>query len=170
MLLYYLPIYFQAIDAVSPQESGVRNLPLIIAICELLPAQVLFGLTLRHLAIGTVASGGLVSAFGHYIPLLLVGGTLATVGMGLIYTLQIGSKSSHWIGFQVLTGLGVGFGFQIPQIVAQSVCELSEVSHYMAITLCKPPASFIKSLLTIISLPNDRWNVLHFRRRVNFCK
>jgi hypothetical protein len=57
--------------------------------------------------------------------------------MGLIYTLQIGSKSSHWIGFQVLAGLGVGFAFQIPQIVAQSVCDLPEVSHFTAISLCK---------------------------------
>ena len=26
ILLYYLPIYFQAVDAVSPEESGIRNM------------------------------------------------------------------------------------------------------------------------------------------------
>lgn len=92
---------------------------------------------LSDLAIATVLSGGLISTFGHYVPFLLIGGILSTVGAGLIYTLQVGSKSSHWIGFQVVTGLGIGLGFQIPMIVAQSVCEPSEVSHVTAITLCK---------------------------------
>ncbi|KUJ13057.1 MFS general substrate transporter [Mollisia scopiformis] len=116
--LYYLPIYFQAIGGVSAEASGVRNLPLIIA-----------------LAIGSIASGGIISAFGHYVPILVGGGMITTIGIGLLYTLEIGSKSSHWIGYQVLTGFGVGFAFQIPQIVAQSVCELSEVSEYTATSL-----------------------------------
>ncbi|KUJ12181.1 MFS general substrate transporter [Mollisia scopiformis] len=117
-LLYYLPIYFQAIDGVSAQASGVHNLPLIIA-----------------MTITSIASGGLISAFGYYLPILVSGGVVTTIGMGLIYTLDIGSKSSHWIGYQVIAGLGVGFAFQVPQIVAQSICELSEVSQYTAISL-----------------------------------
>lgn len=32
LTLYFLPIYFQVIDDVSPLESEVRNLPLIVAI------------------------------------------------------------------------------------------------------------------------------------------
>jgi hypothetical protein len=37
VLLYYLPIYFQAIDGSTAQQSGIRNLPLIIAMSEYLP-------------------------------------------------------------------------------------------------------------------------------------
>jgi hypothetical protein len=85
----------------------------------------------------------MISAFGQYAPLLLIGGILSTIGMGLVYTLQIASKSSHWIGFQVVAGFGIGLAFQIPQIVAQSVWELSEVSHVTAISLCKLQAPFI---------------------------
>jgi hypothetical protein len=90
--------------------------------------------------------------------------------MGLIYTLQIGSPSSHWIGYQVIAGLGVGFAFQVPQIVAQSICEITEVSHYIAISLCKPSLSH--SQLTLgtddrASLPNDGRDVLHLCGRVN---
>ena len=32
LIIYYLPIYFQSIDNVSPAMSGVRNLPLILAV------------------------------------------------------------------------------------------------------------------------------------------
>jgi hypothetical protein len=92
---------------------------------------------LKPVAIATIASGGLISVFGHYVPILVSGGVVTTIGMGMIYTLQIDSKSSHWIGYQVLAGLGVGFAFQVPQIVAQSICDLSEVSHYTAISLCR---------------------------------
>ena len=38
LLIYYLPIYFQAIDNTSPIESGVRNLPLILASCNSPPS------------------------------------------------------------------------------------------------------------------------------------
>jgi hypothetical protein len=37
VLLYYLPIYFQAIDGATAQQSGIRNLPLILAMSEYLP-------------------------------------------------------------------------------------------------------------------------------------
>lgn len=33
-LLYYLPIYFQSVDGVSASESGIRNIPLVLGVCE----------------------------------------------------------------------------------------------------------------------------------------
>lgn len=35
-LLYYLPIYFQSVDGVSASESGIRNIPLVLGVCEYL--------------------------------------------------------------------------------------------------------------------------------------
>jgi hypothetical protein len=90
----------------------------------------------------------MISAFGYYTPLMISGGAVTTIGMGLIYTLQIGSKSSHWIGYQVIAGLGTGFAFQVPQIVAQSICDLTEVSQYTAISLCKYTHSSQSKLCT----------------------
>jgi hypothetical protein len=107
---------------------------------------------LIEVAIGTVLSGGLISALGHYVPFLLAGGTLSTIGTALIYTLQVASKSSHWIGYQVIAGLGIGLAFQIPMIVAQSICELSEVSHVTAITLCKHISRLLRDICQPIAV------------------
>lgn len=34
---YNMPIYFQAVDGVSPTESGIRVLPTILSICKYTP-------------------------------------------------------------------------------------------------------------------------------------
>ncbi|KAK9310859.1 major facilitator superfamily domain-containing protein, partial [Lipomyces starkeyi] len=103
LVLYYLPIYFQVIDNVSPIQSGVRNLPLILAI-----------------TIATVGSGIGITVTGRPMPFMIVAAVLSTIGVGLLYTLTIGSPSSKWIGYQVLTGLGLGLGFQVPVSAAQA--------------------------------------------------
>ena len=37
--VYNLPIYFQAIDGVSPSQSGIRVLPTILSVCEFVDLQ-----------------------------------------------------------------------------------------------------------------------------------
>ncbi|KAL8948042.1 MAG: hypothetical protein Q9222_005734 [Ikaeria aurantiellina] len=118
MLLYYLPIYFQSVSGVSPSESGVRNIPLVIAV-----------------AIFSIVSGGLISTFGHYVPIMIISSVIGTIGTGLIYTLGIGSPSSQWIGYQVLAGIGYGFGFQVPIIVAQASVDAEDISSASALVL-----------------------------------
>ena len=117
-LLYYLPIYFQSVDNVSASESGIRNLPLVLGI-----------------SIFTVISGGLISKFGIYVPFLLVGSTLAAIAAGLIYTLDIGTPSGHWIGYQALAGIGIGLSIQVPIIANQAFVKVSEISSVTAVTL-----------------------------------
>lgn len=120
MLLYYLPIYFQSVDGTSPSQSGIRNIPLVIAA-----------------SLFTIVSGGLITVYGHYVPLMIIASILATVGSGLIYTLGINTASSHWIGFQVVVGVGLGLGLQIPVIVAQSTVAPTDISAITAVVLCK---------------------------------
>ncbi|KAL8775751.1 MAG: hypothetical protein Q9203_003776 [Teloschistes exilis] len=118
MFLYYLPIYFQSVSGVSPSDSGVRNIPLVIAI-----------------SLFSIVSGALISKFGHYIPIMIVSSVLGTIGAGLIYTLGQGSPSSHWIGYQALTGIGLGLGLQIPIIVAQASVDPEDISSASALIL-----------------------------------
>lgn len=124
-LIYYIPIYFQAIRDVKAGESGIRNLALILAA-----------------SIFTILSGGLISMTGHFVPFIIGGGVLTTIGTGLIFTLGLTSPPSMWIGYQILAGIGAGLGLQVPIISAQAVVEPIDISSITAIVLCKFPRSY----------------------------
>jgi hypothetical protein len=66
---------------------------------------------------------------------MIFGSVVSSIGCGLIYTLDINSPSSHWIGYQALCGIGLGLVFQIPVIVNQSVVKPSDLSTISAMTL-----------------------------------
>ncbi|MCJ1387729.1 hypothetical protein MMC18_000572 [Xylographa bjoerkii] len=103
LLLYYIPIYFQAVDGVLPTEAGVRNLPLLLS-C----------------GFGSLASGILISRFGHFVPLMVLASAGSCIGAGLIFTLDVDSPSSKWIGYQVLAGLAFGSGLPLAIIAGQA--------------------------------------------------
>ncbi|KAM5360084.1 hypothetical protein ACJZ2D_013995 [Fusarium nematophilum] len=118
VLIYYLPIYFQSIHNVSPIMSGVRNLPFIIAV-----------------TIATIVSGASITNTGIYAPILVASAAIATVAAGLIYTLDIGTGSGKWIGYQVLAGLAWGAGLQVPMIGTQGTSRESDLASNTAILL-----------------------------------
>ena len=118
ILIYYLPIYFQSTRNVSASRSGINNLPLVLGA-----------------SIFTITSGVLITVFGHYLPLMIVGSAISTVGAGLIYTLEQDSGSDKWIGYQAPSGIGLGLIFQIPVIVNQTLVTPSDLSSITAQTL-----------------------------------
>lgn len=117
-LVYYLPIYFQSIQNADPFQSGIRNLPII------------FGA-----AIFSILSGFLVSGFGVWVPLVAGGAAVGTVGCGLLYTFNINTPSSQWIGYQALTGMSLGLTLQIPMMANQAAVGPEDISSISAITL-----------------------------------
>lgn len=121
-LVYYLPIYFQSIGGTSPTTSGVRNLPLIIAV-----------------TIATIVSGGLITATGVYAPILVGGAAVATIASGLLYTLDIDTSTGKWIGYQILAGAGYGISFQVPMIATQGTVAPADLAPSTATVMCKCP-------------------------------
>ena len=85
----------------------------------------------------SILSGGLITIYGVYVPFLFGGAAITTIGTGLLYTLDIGSPSSHWIGYQALAGIGIGLSLQVPIIANQAFVEASEISSVTASTLCE---------------------------------
>ncbi|KAI0022793.1 major facilitator superfamily domain-containing protein [Xylariomycetidae sp. FL0641] len=104
-LIYYLSLYFQAIQGDTAVEAGIKLLPLLIAV-----------------VVSSVLSGGLVTATGYYNPFILGEMALCAVGCGLIAAFfGLATPLAQWFGFQVLTGLGTGIGFQAGVVVVQNV-------------------------------------------------
>lgn len=123
--IYYIPIYFQSVHGTSPTMSGVRNLPLILAV-----------------TFSTILSGGMVTATGLYQPWLLGGGALATIGSGLLYLLDINTGTGKWIGYQIVAGVGFGAAFQIPMIVVQGTVIPEDLASATGLLLCKFTSPF----------------------------
>ncbi|KXX83200.1 putative HC-toxin efflux carrier TOXA [Madurella mycetomatis] len=114
-LAYNLPIYFQAVNGVSPLESGIRLLPTILPMT-------IFSL---------ISAPGIVLV-GWYQPWLMTGATIAAIGSGLIYMLDIDSTSAQWIGFQFVAGLGTGLSMQPPVIIANAITPKEDNSMAMS--------------------------------------
>ena len=95
-----------------------------------------------------VAMSGLISAvvigkLGYYQTFLWFGAVLATVGSAMIYTLQISSPAVHYIGYQIIAGVGAGAALQAPLIVAQRISSRAD----MAIALSSTRRKFLLSRL-----------------------
>ncbi|KAK1465104.1 major facilitator superfamily transporter [Colletotrichum melonis] len=114
-LAYNLPIYFQAVNGVSPLQSGIRLLPTILPMT-------LFSL---------FSAPGIVLV-GWYQPWLMTGASLAAIGAGLIYMLDIDSTSAQWIGFQFVAGVGTGLAMQPPVIIANAITPKQDNSMAMS--------------------------------------
>ena len=116
--IYYLPIFFQSIQGMSPMDSGVRNLPINIG-CFL-----------------SIASGFAVSAHGRlWAPLMAIGSAIATVGGGLVYTFGLDTSAAKYIGYQVITGVGTGMTLQIPMMANQAAVAPMDIPAVSAVTL-----------------------------------
>lgn len=103
----YLPTYFQIVDRMSPEDSGLACVPLS------------FGVVIM-----STITGWLASKTGHYKWMPIAMCALAGIGFFLMSTMQIGQ--ALWIPLLYLFILGVGFGtgLQILVLVVQN-----EFSH-----------------------------------------
>lgn len=111
MVVYYLPIWFQAIEGLSAVDSGIHLLPMMLAV-----------------VVASISTGQLVSRVGYYTPFLIFGVCVTAIGAGLFTKLSIHATKGEWISFQVIYGLGFGLCSQAPNMAAQTVLPREDVS------------------------------------------
>ncbi|KAK2858378.1 hypothetical protein FQN49_004797 [Arthroderma sp. PD_2] len=88
---FFLPVYFQAVRMSSPSTAGLQVLPSVIVS---VPA--------------SIASVLLLTRFGKYKPIHLVGFAALTLGLGLYILLDRTSSAAEWVIFQIINSLGNG--------------------------------------------------------------
>jgi MFS family permease len=91
LLLYWVPIWFQAIKGASAFKSGIMCLPMVLA-----------------LVIANIASGVGTTKIGYYVPFYYGGVIFSAIGAGLLTTFETDTNHDKWIGYQVIYGFGVG--------------------------------------------------------------
>ncbi|KAF2742530.1 MFS general substrate transporter [Sporormia fimetaria CBS 119925] len=110
LLVYYIPVWLQAILGNSPIRSGINTLPFLIS----------------QIA-SMMVTGAIIPHVGHYMPFLFLSSIFMSIGAGLLTTFTVHIATSKWIGYTILYGLGAGFGFQLPTLAAQTVLPLEDV-------------------------------------------
>ncbi|KAL8293266.1 hypothetical protein RQP46_000960 [Phenoliferia psychrophenolica] len=108
-LLYFVPIFFQAIQGSSPIRSGVQTLAMIVPV-----------------VVGNVATGWLVSKFLTYHWEMLFGGVTVAVGAGLLATMNASTGVGKWAGYQVVAGAGMGAIYMMGYIATQATLPLAD--------------------------------------------
>ncbi|KAL3952424.1 hypothetical protein ACCO45_012367 [Purpureocillium lilacinum] len=114
LVIYYLPIWFQAINNDSAAESGIHNLPAVLSV--------------GTLVVFAIAGGLGVTAVGYYTPFMIAGAMVLTVGAGLLMLFKVDIPISMWLGFQIIFGAGAGLGLELPNIAVQTVLPEKDVS------------------------------------------
>lgn len=90
-IIYFLPVYFQGVLQVSPSRSGVLLLPTVVTLVP-----------------GALLSGVILTKFGRYKPLHIMGFALMTIGIGLFILLNTNSNLGIYIVLQIIAGIGNG--------------------------------------------------------------
>ncbi|KAL4751942.1 hypothetical protein BDW72DRAFT_172484 [Aspergillus terricola var. indicus] len=107
---YFWPIYFQSVRNTNARVSGINLLPLIMSN-----------------SFGTLCAGSIASRFGHYVPFMWLGPLVLATGGGLYQLIRADSPRGHWIGFQILSGLGYGSCSQMPILAVQVVLRKPDI-------------------------------------------
>lgn len=130
VLMYYLPIWFQAVKGASAVHSGLMLLPTILSV-----------------VVASIFSGIVISRIGYYAPFYIASSILTPIGAGLMCTFTTSTSEGMWIGSQILFGFGAGLGVQQHMNVVQTVLERSDIAVGTAIVM------FIRFLGSSIFIP-----------------
>ncbi|KAL4860735.1 hypothetical protein BDV12DRAFT_204741 [Aspergillus spectabilis] len=115
---YYLPIWFQSIKSATATQSGLMNLPMLIAT-----------------TLTSIITGFLVGRIGYCNPFMLVAPVLGAVGAGLLTTFSIHSGPGEWISYQALYGAGAGMGIQLPVTAVQAAIPAGDLPSATVIVI-----------------------------------
>lgn len=112
---YYLPLYFQGVLGASPLLSGVYVLPytFVMGACS-------------------AATGITIKKTGKYLPAIIAGFIMMTLGYGLFIDLDPYANWSKIILYQIVLGLGVGPNFMAPLVALQTTVQPRDIASATA--------------------------------------
>jgi EmrB/QacA subfamily drug resistance transporter len=108
--LSYLPTYMQYVQGTSATASGVRLLPMVLA-----------------LLVASIAAGNAVSRTGRYKIFPLTGAAGMTIGLYLLSRLDTDTGFWEASAYMAVLGLGIGLGMQVLTIAVQNTVDYADL-------------------------------------------
>lgn len=106
----FIPLYIQAIQGDNATNSGNAVVPMTFAII-----------------VSSVITGQVVSRLGKYRIVGIVGMAVVTLGMTLLWTMDVNTPRLTTIIYMIIVGLGMGVAFPLYTLVVQNAFPIQRV-------------------------------------------
>ncbi|KAI0889803.1 major facilitator superfamily domain-containing protein [Annulohypoxylon maeteangense] len=103
IIIYWLPIWFQAVLGSTPTQSGINYLPTVISD-----------------VLASFIGSAIVMKLGYWNPFLLLAEAFVCLAGGLLSTIYPGISSGHWIGYQIFGGIGYSLASNLAHLGMQA--------------------------------------------------
>ncbi|KAI0099778.1 major facilitator superfamily domain-containing protein [Nemania sp. FL0031] len=103
IIIYWLPIWFQAAYGATPTQSGVNYLPTVISD-----------------VLASFIGAALVTKLGIWNPFLLLAPAFVSLAGGLLSTLYPSISHGKWIGYQIFGGIGYSLASNLAHLGMQA--------------------------------------------------
>ncbi|KAI9728084.1 MAG: hypothetical protein M1834_007800 [Cirrosporium novae-zelandiae] len=110
-LLYFLPLYYQAVKSFSPTFSGLA----------LFPQCILSGPT-------TAVAGIVMARTGRYRTVVWAGWITLVLGVGILHLLSTSTTTPQWIFINIVSGIGLGLLFSSIPMATQAAASDAEMT------------------------------------------
>ncbi|KAF1912620.1 major facilitator superfamily domain-containing protein [Ampelomyces quisqualis] len=111
-ILYYMPLYFEAVKGMGPILAGVSMFPWTFTVAP-----------------GAVATGIVIAVTGKYRWANWIGWFFATLGVGLLIMLQPDTSTAAWIFLNLVGGIGTGMLFPAMELAVQSSATVKDQAY-----------------------------------------
>lgn len=115
-ILYYEPLYYQAIKNLSPTMSGVATFPQTFTVVP-----------------GSIVCGLIVTKTGAYRWSLWLGWIITTLGVGILYLLDVQTSTVQWIFINIVNGVGLGTLFTGLSYAIQASSKQADIAFAVAL-------------------------------------
>lgn len=114
-LLYYAPLYFEAVKGYSPIIAGVSIFPETFTVAPV-----------------SVITGIVVSITGRYRWSLWAGWVLSTFGTGILYLMDVDTPVVSWVFLNLVVGIGMGLLFPAMAFAVQASTKNEDLAFAVA--------------------------------------
>ncbi|KAJ9615246.1 hypothetical protein H2200_001320 [Cladophialophora chaetospira] len=114
-LLYYQPLYFEAVKGYKPIISGVALFPATFTVAPM-----------------AVVTGFMITKFSAYRWAIWTGWAVTTLGVGLLVLLDVDTKIRQWIFIDLVSGIGLGILFPGLQFQVQAASNNKDMAFAVA--------------------------------------